>query len=150
MRLFDAEPIRKNGFICQITYGKSNKKTMKRLYKITIDLYNILLYNINTFKILCKFRKVIDMVDVKVTGGFLPEEEIEKYIASAKSRYPDKELNAVEFEVDGDYVNASYRFGTEPFQRIRRITGYLVGTLDRFNNAKRAEEADRVKHELVQ
>ncbi len=34
------------------------------------------------------------------------------------------------------------------FERIRRITGYLVGTLDRFNNAKRAEERDRVKHDL--
>ena len=33
------------------------------------------------------------------------------------------------------------------FQRIRRITGYLVGTVDRFNNAKRAEEHDRVKHD---
>lgn len=32
------------------------------------------------------------------------------------------------------------------FERIRRITGYLVGTTDRFNNAKRAEEHDRVKH----
>ncbi len=32
------------------------------------------------------------------------------------------------------------------FERIRRITGYLVGTLDRFNNAKRAEVNDRVKH----
>lgn len=32
------------------------------------------------------------------------------------------------------------------FERIRRITGYLVGTLDRFNNAKRSEERDRVKH----
>ena len=32
------------------------------------------------------------------------------------------------------------------FERIRRITGYLVGTLDRFNDAKRAEERDRVKH----
>lgn len=36
-----------------------------------------------------------------------------------------------------------------PFERIRRITGYLVGTLDRFNNAKRAEEHDRVKHGLT-
>ena len=36
--------------------------------------------------------------------------------------------------------------GDVPFERIRRITGYLVGTLDRFNNAKRAEERDRVKH----
>lgn len=33
-----------------------------------------------------------------------------------------------------------------PFDRIRRITGYLVGTTERFNNAKRAEERDRVKH----
>lgn len=32
------------------------------------------------------------------------------------------------------------------FERIRRITGYLVGTIDRWNNAKRAEERDRVKH----
>ncbi|MBQ2976078.1 MAG: anaerobic ribonucleoside triphosphate reductase [Clostridia bacterium] len=37
-----------------------------------------------------------------------------------------------------------------PFERIRRITGYLVGTLDRFNNAKRAEERDRVKHSMEQ
>ena len=34
------------------------------------------------------------------------------------------------------------------FERIRRITGYLVGTLDRFNNAKRSEEHDRVKHSI--
>ena len=32
------------------------------------------------------------------------------------------------------------------FERIRRITGYLVGALDRFNDAKRAEVEDRVKH----
>ena len=32
------------------------------------------------------------------------------------------------------------------FERIRRITGYLVGTVDRFNNAKKAELRDRVKH----
>lgn len=34
------------------------------------------------------------------------------------------------------------------FERIRRITGYLVGTVDRFNDAKRAEEHDRVKHSV--
>ena len=32
------------------------------------------------------------------------------------------------------------------FERIRRISGYLVGTLDRWNDAKKAEEKDRVKH----
>lgn len=34
------------------------------------------------------------------------------------------------------------------FERIRRITGYLVGTLDKWNNAKRAEEKDREKHNV--
>ena len=34
------------------------------------------------------------------------------------------------------------------FERIRRITGYLVGSLDTWNNAKKAEEKDRVKHSL--
>ena len=34
------------------------------------------------------------------------------------------------------------------FERIRRITGYLVGTMDRWNDSKRAEERDRVKHNL--
>lgn len=34
------------------------------------------------------------------------------------------------------------------FERTRRITGYLVGTIDRFNNAKRCEERDRVKHNI--
>ena len=38
--------------------------------------------------------------------------------------------------------------GGPKFQRIRRITGYLVGTMDKWNNAKRAEEADRVSHQL--
>ena len=36
------------------------------------------------------------------------------------------------------------------FERIRRVTGHLVGTLDRFNNAKRSEEADRVKHNTAE
>lgn len=35
------------------------------------------------------------------------------------------------------------------FERIRRITGYLVGTMDKWNDAKKAEERDRVKHSLT-
>ena len=51
--------------------------------------------------------------------------------------------------------NAILCSGSEPligegvgFERIRRITGYLVGTMDHWNNAKRAEEHDRVKHDV--
>lgn len=46
------------------------------------------------------------------------------------------------------YCGRSEKVDGIPFERIRRITGYLVGTLDRFNDAKRAEVRDRVKHGL--
>ena len=46
------------------------------------------------------------------------------------------------------HCGRSEKDGKGNFERIRRVTGYLAGTLDRFNNAKRAEERDRVKHKI--
>lgn len=43
-------------------------------------------------------------------------------------------------------ANEKYVGQSVKFERIRRITGYLVGTMDKWNDAKRAEEHDRVKH----
>lgn len=52
-----------------------------------------------------------------------------------------------EFIDNGDGTSTQrFWFAKKDFERIRRITGYLVGTLDRFNDAKRAEVQDRVKH----
>lgn len=90
------------------------------------------------------------MIDINVTGGKLSREEINYYIEAAGAQYPDKHLRAIDLDVDGEYVNVKYHFSDVPFQRIRRITGYLVGTLDRFNNAKRSEEKNRVKHTMQQ
>ena len=45
-------------------------------------------------------------------------------------------------------VKVDYALQPQKFERIRRITGYLVGTVDRWNNAKQAELHDRVKHGL--
>lgn len=85
-------------------------------------------------------------VQVNVTGGRLPEAEIEAYIAHGKKSYPGRELQRMDVAVDGAYVNINYYLAPEPFMRIRRITGYLVGDMRHWNNAKRAEEAQRVKH----
>ncbi|HIV27459.1 MAG TPA: hypothetical protein IAA64_05790 [Candidatus Ornithocaccomicrobium faecavium] len=85
------------------------------------------------------------MCEVRVTGGTLPQEEINAYIDRAREKYR-REPRAIDIAVDGDFVELRYDFGHVPFDRIRRITGYLVGTLDRFNDAKRCEEHDRVKH----
>ena len=86
------------------------------------------------------------MVQVKVTGGQLEKAEIDAYLARAKEKYPDKVISSMDIKLDGEFVDITYHWETVPFERIRRITGYLVGTLDRFNNGKRAEVADRVKH----
>lgn len=89
------------------------------------------------------------MVNVNVTGGEMSQAEINTYIDRAQKLYPEKTVEAIDLKIDGDFVDVDYHFADVPFQRIRRITGYLVGTLDRFNDAKRAEVRDRVKHGLT-
>ncbi len=74
----------------------------------------------------------------------IPEDEAKAYIEYLRDKHGP--IESVEVTIDGDYADLSYQKRTEPFERIRRITGYLVGTLDRFNDAKRAEESERVKH----
>ena len=78
----------------------------------------------------------------------MEQKEIDAYVDYLKDKFPTKQLATLDLKVDGDYVDMEYTFDQVPFERIRRITGYLVGTVDRFNNAKRAEEHDRVKHEV--
>ena len=90
---------------------------------------------------------MIKDVEVVLTGiDALPEKEIEAYIKRGKEAEPKKELAKIEINVDGEYVDLKYHYNI-PFERIRRITGYLVGTTDRWNNAKKAELHDRVKHD---
>ena len=89
------------------------------------------------------------MVNVNVTGGERSQAEINSYIDRAQKLYPEKTIQTIDLKIDGDFVDVDYHFADVPFQRIRRITGYLVGTLDRFNDAKRAEVRDRVKHGLT-
>jgi anaerobic ribonucleoside-triphosphate reductase len=86
---------------------------------------------------------------IYVLGGKISDEEKEAYTKTIQEKYPDREIESITITVDGDYVDCKTHFVPDrPFDRIRRITGYLVGTLDRFNDGKRAEERDRVKHDV--
>ncbi len=89
------------------------------------------------------------MISVNVKNGELTEEEKKAYIARAHELYPGKAIESIDISLDGDFADVDYHFAAVPFQRIRRITGYLVGTLDRFNDAKRCEVNDRVKHSIA-
>ena len=85
---------------------------------------------------------------VNVIGGTISEEEKEAYVKYITGKYPNKNITAIDVTLDGEYADIKYYFAPKDFERIRRITGYLVGTLDNWNNGKRAEEHDRVKHNV--
>lgn len=85
---------------------------------------------------------------VNVIGEAVSQEEIDAYIDYGKKKYSDRIISEMTVKTDGEFVDLQFDFADVPFERIRRITGYLVGTLDRFNNGKRAEEHDRVKHSV--
>lgn len=101
-------------------------------------------------------RKVIykeAVVDgVRVTVHQLPDvtvNEVKNYLELLAKNVPEgSHLTSLSIAKTGndDHVALDYTLQNPPMERIRRITGYLVGTVDRWNNAKQAELRDRVKH----
>lgn len=80
----------------------------------------------------------------------MSREEQDQYVEYITSRHPDKDITQLDLKIDGDFVDMTYHCAPQNFERIRRITGYLVGTIDRWNNGKKAEERDRVKHSVFE
>lgn len=87
-------------------------------------------------------------MQINIIGDQLSQEEINAYIDYGRNKYSDRIISGMTVKTDGEFVDLKYEFADVPFERVRRITGYLVGTLDRFNNGKRAEESERVKHSV--
>lgn len=89
-----------------------------------------------------------------IRAGSTPEGmstgEVNAYINYMAKQHPDIKSGTLDIElIDGEEVGLTLTPDVIRFQRIRRITGYLVGDLSRFNNAKRREVDDRVKHTSV-
>ncbi len=96
-------------------------------------------------------ERIIDGVSVVVeyageSEQLVSDEEVRAYISRSAEKFPNGHLEWMKLEVEGEDVGIHYGLEPMPFDRIRRITGYLVGTMDRWNDAKTAEEHDRVKH----
>ena len=93
-------------------------------------------------------KYIIDGVTVTIKNGSIPEEEATAYVDRGRELY-GKNLTEVVATLDLDdpeMIDLEYKWENAPFHRLRRITGYLVGSLGRWNNGKKAEEKDRVKH----
>jgi hypothetical protein len=92
-----------------------------------------------------RYGMVINGVDVE-NARLLTESEILDCIrrAEAEADAPIARIRLTKLK-DGS-IRVDYITFARKFERIRRITGYLVGTIDRWNNAKQSEEHERVKH----
>ena len=83
---------------------------------------------------------------VNITGN-AGSNESQAYVDYLEKKY-NRKLESLNVNIDGDMVDLEYHFVPMGMERIRRITGYLVGTMDNWNDAKSSEEADRVKHAI--
>ena len=85
--------------------------------------------------------------NVMVTANFeMTESEAKNYIEYVRERVSTP-LKSIEVKMcDNGKVDVNYDAQGEKFERIRRITGYLTGSLETWNDAKQAEESERVKH----
>ena len=96
--------------------------------------------------------KELTIDDVKVTITNVDDmsyDEAAQYLKKVQKDYPNEKIKELNITLNKDgKIELDTRDSVIPFERIRRITGYLVGTLDRFNDAKRAEESQRVKHSV--
>ena len=92
---------------------------------------------------------VVNGINVTISGiNDMSEQEIVAYIDMLQDENQDALSQLTISPAENGEVNLDYVLQPAKFERIRRITGYLVGTIDRWNNAKRAEAHDRVKHGL--
>lgn len=90
---------------------------------------------------------------VRISADYaVTDQEIQKYLAYMAQKHGRKISDIERMKLallDEEKVDVDVVFRERRFERIRRITGYLVGSTDRWNDAKRAEEKDRVKHGLM-
>ena len=93
---------------------------------------------------------LVDGVQVTSIGlENVSEEEAKSYVDYVRERV-DNPLTVLEIKMcDDGKVDLNYKTQGEKFERIRRITGYLTGDLNSWNNAKRSEEHERVKHNVL-
>lgn len=89
-------------------------------------------------------NKIINEIKVSYSAD-ISDSELMKYIEYVQKKSKDR-LIKLEVKLDGEDVELAWEFKPIPFERIRRITGYLTGDMSTWNAGKKAEEHDRVKH----
>ena len=93
---------------------------------------------------------IFDGVEISFVGiEDVTEDEPRNYVEYVRSKTSDPVKSITVTQCNDGMVDVDYKLQGPKFERIRRITGYLTGSLDSWNDAKQAEEHDRVKHGII-
>lgn len=139
------DTIYSNILVQVITKVNSNICKNIRINVDFIDFFYRSIYDMKGTRLM-----LVNGISVTVTGlEDMSKKEIIGYIQMLQQENNgDLAKLSISPAEDGE-INLDYELQPAKFERIRRITGYLVGTIDRWNNAKKAEEHDRVKHAVI-
>lgn len=85
---------------------------------------------------------------VNVYNGELTQSEINSYINYGMNKYRGRQFEALDIRIDNDYVDLTFHFKDNNFQKTFRSADYLVNSLEKMNDAKQMEFNDKVKHEV--
>lgn len=81
---------------------------------------------------------------VNVINGTMDDAEVRGYMDYVRKKYADREIESLDITVDGEYVDLKCHFGDSDFRHVYRSADYLVKSIDKMNDAKKAEYFDKI------
>ena len=85
---------------------------------------------------------------VNVIGGEMNIHEIDEYIKYVNKKYVGRQIKQLDIIIDGEYIDLKCYFKDTDFQRAYRSADYLVHSMDKQNDAKQSEFAQKKHHKV--
>lgn len=83
---------------------------------------------------------------INVIGGEMDRREIDEYMKYAAQKYVGRQISGIDIIIDGEFVDLKVHFKDTDFQRTYRSADYLVNDMEKLNDAKQREFADKERH----
>ncbi len=83
---------------------------------------------------------------INVIGGEMSTREIDEYIDYGRKKYVGRQICGLDITIDGEFVDLKFYFKDADFQHAYRSADYLVNTMEKLNDAKQKEFADKQRH----
>ncbi|MDE5583730.1 MAG: hypothetical protein K2J08_08495 [Ruminococcus sp.] len=85
---------------------------------------------------------------VNVIGGEMDVREIDEYMKYVGKKYAGRQIKQLDIVIDGDFIDLKCHFMDTDFQRAYRSADYLVNDMDKLNDAKQSEFAEKERHKI--